>query len=122
MVEHFPSIRVLGTRIHMVEIPEAVACIEHWIQSENRTCRHVVNSGMHGVMEARRDVKLRGIFDSVDLFAPDGILMVLVARLRGFKLRKKNTGPDFLWEFARSANNRGYSSYFYGDEGQFCSA
>ena len=116
MVEQPPSIRVLGTKIHMVEIPEVVARMEHWIKNDHETCHHVVNSGMHGVMEAHRDAKLRGIFESVDLFAPDGILMVLVARLRGFKLKKKNTGPDVLWEFARSANEHGYSSYFYGDE------
>ena len=116
MVEQLPSIRVLGTKVHMVEIPEVVARMEHWIENDHETCHHVVNSGMHGVMEAHRDAKLRGIFESVDLFAPDGILMVLVARLRGFKLKKKNTGPDILWEFARSANEHGYSSYFYGDE------
>ena len=116
MVEQPPSIRVLGTKVHMVEIPEVVARMEHWIKNDRETCHHVVNSGMHGVMEAHRDAKLRGIFESVDLFAPDGILMVLVARLRGFKLKKKNTGPDVLWEFARSANAHGYSNYFYGDE------
>jgi N-acetylglucosaminyldiphosphoundecaprenol N-acetyl-beta-D-mannosaminyltransferase len=71
---------------------------------------------MHGVMAAHRDPKLRQIFKSVDLFALDGILMVLVARLRGFKIRKKYTGPDILWEFARSASENGYTNYFYGDE------
>lgn len=111
-----PSIRVLGTKVHMVEIPEVIACIERWVESDRDICHHVVNSGMHGVMEAHRDAKLRGIFESADLFAPDGILMALVARLRGFKITKKNTGPDVLWEFARTASEHGYSIYFYGDE------
>jgi N-acetylglucosaminyldiphosphoundecaprenol N-acetyl-beta-D-mannosaminyltransferase len=56
------------------------------------------------------------VFESVDLLAPDGILMILVARLHGFKLSKKKTGPDVMMEFARSASEHGYSSYFYGDE------
>ena len=111
-----PSILVLGTKVHMVEIPEVVACMERWIESDQKICHHVVNSGMHGVMAAHRDTDLRSIFESVDLFAPDGILMVLLARLRGFKLKKKNTGPDVLWEFARSASEHGYRNYFYGDE------
>ena len=114
--QEIPSIQVLGTKVHMVEIPEVVACMERWVESGQKNCHHVVNSGMHGVMAAHRDANLRSIFESVDLFAPDGILMVLLARLRGFKLSKKNTGPDVLWEFARSANEHGYSSYFYGDE------
>ncbi len=92
----------------MVEIPEVVARMEHWIKHDRGICHHVVNSGMHGVMAAHRDPKLSAIFDSVDLFAPDGILMVLVARFRGFKLKKKNTGPDVLWEFARASGAHGY--------------
>ena len=116
MIEQPPSIRVLGTKVHMVEIPEVITRMEHWIENDHGICHHVVNSGMHGVMAAHRDPKLGSVFESVDLFAPDGILMVLVARLRGFKLKKKNTGPDILWEFARSAGEHGYSSYFYGDE------
>jgi len=107
---------VLGTEVHMVEIPEIISRMEHWIEKEHETCHHVVNSGMHGVMAAHRDPQLRKIFKSVDLFALDGILMIMVARIRGFKIRKKNTGPDTLWEFARISSEKGYTNYFYGDE------
>jgi len=116
MSETPPSIQVLGTTVHMVEIPEVLALMEHWIKNEPGTCHHVVNSGMHGVMAAHRDTRLREVFKTVDLFALDGILMILLARFRGFKIRKKNTGPDILWDFARSASENGYTSYFYGDE------
>jgi len=115
-MEEPPSIWVLGTNVHMVEVPEVLARMEHWIKNETDTCHHVVNSGMHGVMAAHRDAKLREVFESADLFAVDGILMVLLARIRGFRIKKKNTGPDILWEFARSASENGYTSYFYGDE------
>lgn len=100
----------------MVEIPEIVATMAYWIENERETCHHLVNSGMHGVMAAHRDPELRIVFQTVDLFAPDGILMVILARLRGFKIRKKNTGPDVLVVFARFASEHGYTSYFYGDE------
>jgi N-acetylglucosaminyldiphosphoundecaprenol N-acetyl-beta-D-mannosaminyltransferase len=114
--QNTPSIQVLGTKVHMVEIPEIVSRMEHWIENEHGVCHHVVNSGMHGLIAAHRDSELHRIFKTVDLFAPDGILVVWLARLRGFKLRKKNTGPNILWEFARSADEHGYSCYFYGDE------
>ena len=116
MAEQPSSIQVLGIKVHMVEIPEVVARMEHWIKNDRSTCHHVVNSGMHGVMAAHRNTGLREIFRSVDLFALDGILMILVARFRGFKIRKSKTGPDLLWEFARTANEKGYTSYFYGDK------
>lgn len=99
----------------MVEIPDVLEQMVDWIENEKGTCHHVVNSGMHGVMAAHRDPNIKAIFKSVDLFAADGILMVILARIRGFKLHKKNTGPDILIEFARVANERGYTNYFYGD-------
>ena len=100
----------------MVENPDVLKHIEYWIKNESGFCHHIVNSGMHGVMAAYRDKKLRKVFSAVDLFAIDGILMILVARLRGFNIRKRNTGPDLLKEFARTANENGYTNYFYGDE------
>ena len=109
------SIHVLGIEIHMVEIPGIVSQMEYWIKYKNDVCHHVVNSGMHGVMAAQKNSSIRTIFKSVDLFAPDGIAMIFLARIRGFKINKKNTGPDVLLEFARKASNHGYSVYFYGD-------
>ena len=114
--QEIPSIRVIGTTVHMVEIPQVVQQMEYWIENEPGICHHLVNTGMHGVMAAHRSSALKQVFESVDLLAPDGILMVLIARIRGFKLSKKQTGPDVIREFARSASEHGYSSFFYGDE------
>ena len=114
--ETIPFVRVLGTRVHMIEIPDVVALMDHWIEAERDRSHHIVNSGMHGIMEAHRDDELKSVFNSVELFAPDGILMVLLGRLRGFRLNKKNTGPQLLWEFGHVANEKGYKYYIYGDE------
>lgn len=110
-----PSIHILGNRVHMVDNDVAIRIFEQWIKCESEVCHHVVNSGMHGIMEGRRDSKLRTIFDSVDLFIPDGILTVTVARLKGFRIRKQNVGPDLLWKFATIANENRYSYFLYGD-------
>ena len=113
-----PSIRVLGTRVHMVEIPGVVEAMDRWIIEEHDNYHHIVNSGMHGIMEAHKDPNLKSIMNTAELFAPDGILMVLVARIRGFAITKKNTGPQLLWEFGRVANKKRYSYYLYGDTEQ----
>lgn len=100
----------------MLEIPRVVAAMDDWIQSERNETHHIVNSGMHGIIEAHKHPELKTVFNSVELFAPDGILMVCVARLRGFHIRKRHTGPGLLTEFARVAHDKGYGCYFYGDE------
>ena len=110
-----PSIRILGNRVHMVENDEVVKILDRWISSERGVCHHVVNTGMHGIMEGRRDANLRAILDAADLFVPDGILAVTVARLKGFRIRKRNVGPDLLWSFATKANEKKYSYFLFGD-------
>jgi N-acetylglucosaminyldiphosphoundecaprenol N-acetyl-beta-D-mannosaminyltransferase len=113
--EQLPSLRVLGTRVHSVDIPGVMAAMERWILTERTRCHFVVNTGMHGIMEARRDPEFRTILNTADLFAPDGILLLLTARLRGHKIKKANTGPALLWEFARISETNGYKHFMYGD-------
>ena len=99
----------------MVEIPDVVWLMDHWIQSEADTCHHVVNTGMHGIMEAHRDPEFKDILNTAALLAPDGILVVQIARLRGFPLQKKKTGPELMWEFSKTAGERGYKYFILGD-------
>lgn len=109
------SIQILGTRMHMAEIPDVIEVMDHWIQAEPGEYHHVVNTGMHGVMEGHRNRDFKNILNSVDMLAPDGILAILIARLRGFKLNKKETGPELLWRFSEIAHRKGYSYYLLGD-------
>jgi N-acetylglucosaminyldiphosphoundecaprenol N-acetyl-beta-D-mannosaminyltransferase len=111
----FPSIRILGVRVDMVQIPDVVDAMSRWIEYRKGTCHQVVNTGMHGIMVAHRDPDFKKILNSCDLFFPDGISVIWVARLRGYTLRKKKTGPELLREFCKMASQRGYSNYFYGD-------
>lgn len=110
------NIRVLGVRVDMLEIQDIVATMHEWIEHEPTKCRHVINSGMHGIIASRRELGLKSLFEAADLFAPDGILMVLVSRIRGFKIRKSRTGPELLGEFSALADKEHYSYFLLGDE------
>ena len=109
-----PTFQVLGIRVHAVQIPDTLEHIERWI-GERDSCRYIVVTGMHGVMEARRHPDVKGIVNSADLFVPDGISLVWLARRRGFSLKKRVSGTDLMWEFFRLAEKKGYKVFFYGD-------
>ena len=112
--EPIPFIQVLGVRVHMLQVPGTLEIMERWLQERSK-CRFIVATGMHGVMEARRDPEFKSIVNSADLCVPDGMSLVWVARRRGFPLRRRVSGPDLMWEFLKLAETKGYSSYFYGD-------
>jgi len=99
----------------MVEIPDVVQIMDRWIETDRQRTHHVVNSGMHGIMAAHRSPEVKSILGDADLFAPDGISVILVARLRGYHIKKENTGPDLLWRFGEVADKKGYKYFIYGD-------
>ena len=70
---------------------------------------------MHGLMEAHRNSGFKNVLNSADLFAPDGILTILVGRVKGARIRKSETGPGLLNRFLSFAENRCYRHYLYGD-------
>ncbi len=116
MIMQLPScVRVLGVRVHTVRMPDVVALMEHWIEAERSKCHHVVNTGMHGIMEARNDADFKDILNAADLFFPDGISLIRVLRRRGFTLKKRDTGPELMREFCKLAARKGYKNFFYGD-------
>jgi N-acetylglucosaminyldiphosphoundecaprenol N-acetyl-beta-D-mannosaminyltransferase len=115
MVKKFPSIEILDNRVHMVQIPEVIELITHWIEKEPQKNHWIVVTGMHGIMEAYKDQNFKTILNSSDLFVPDGISLIWTARFYNFPLKRRVSGTDLMREFFKIANQKGYSSFFYGD-------
>ena len=109
------AVRVLSSRVHLLSVASTVDQMEDWVNARNGRCRRVTVSGFHGLLLADRDHKLHGVLNGAELWAPDGIAPVLVARLCGHRNVHRTTGTDLMLEFFRRANQREYTSYFYGD-------
>src|SRR6187399_3101991 len=65
---------VLGVGISAVSMDMAVDTITGWIEQGNQT--YVCVTGVHGVMESRRDPELRKIHNASGMTTPDGMPMV----------------------------------------------
>jgi N-acetylglucosaminyldiphosphoundecaprenol N-acetyl-beta-D-mannosaminyltransferase len=109
------TVRVLGSRVHLLSAASTVDQVEHWVNVRDGCCRRVTVSGFHGLLLADKDHKIHRVLNEAELWAPDGIAPVLVARMCGYRNVQRTTGTDIMLEFFRRANQREYSSYFYGD-------
>lgn len=112
-----PSVRILGSRVHMIGMRELTNVMERWVveHDRQRACRRIVVTGFHGIWEAHQHSDFKAILNSADLWIPDGIAPVWVARRKGFRDAQRTPGADVMQAFFDLANERGYSSYFYGD-------
>jgi N-acetylglucosaminyldiphosphoundecaprenol N-acetyl-beta-D-mannosaminyltransferase len=109
------SLRVLGSTVHLLPVTKTVDQIEAWVKAKDRCCRRVTVSGFHGLLHADKDQRMHSVLNGADLWVPDGIAPVLIAKLSGYHKVRRTTGTDLMLEFFRRANERAYSSYFYGE-------
>ena len=107
-----PRVDVLGVHVSAVSMAEAVTEIERWVTEDQR--RYVCVTGVHGVMESRRDPTLQRIHNDSGLTTPDGMPLVWCARAAGFGGVERVYGPDLMLEVCRAGVQAGWRHYFYG--------
>jgi N-acetylglucosaminyldiphosphoundecaprenol N-acetyl-beta-D-mannosaminyltransferase len=117
-----PYVRILGSRVHLVSASRTVDHIERWIQNRDGRCRQAIATGFHGLMEAYKNPDIRAIFNEADLWAPDGIAPVWLARMRKHRNAVRAPGAEIMLEFFKRAQEKHYRSYFYGDTDQTLAA
>jgi N-acetylglucosaminyldiphosphoundecaprenol N-acetyl-beta-D-mannosaminyltransferase len=103
---------ILGVGVNSINLDDAVATIEHWIGE--RSQNYVCVTGVHGVMESRRNETLRLIHNRAGLVTPDGMPLVWYSRLLGKSRTERVYGPDLMRRMTEVSASRGYRQFYYG--------
>lgn len=109
------KIQCLGSEVDLVTLSDIRNILREWVEAGDDTCRQMIVTGFHGLFRAYKDEYYRKVARSSDLWVPDGIAPVLLARLNGIKGVKRTPGMDIMRTYLELANEKGYSSFFYGD-------
>jgi N-acetylglucosaminyldiphosphoundecaprenol N-acetyl-beta-D-mannosaminyltransferase len=107
-----PRVDILGVGISAIDMTMAVEEIARWIKDGDR--HYVCVTGVHGVMESRRDPELLRIHNESGLTTPDGMPMVWAGRRAGARNMTRVYGPDLMLALAERAAANGWRSFFYG--------
>lgn len=114
MAVGFPVMDILGVHVHLVQNEQVLQTMEQWIARRSR-CHFIVNTGFHGLHVALEDEQFKRIVNSADLFSPDGIATVWLARLLGKELRQRATSAELMALYFEKGKRTGYRSFFFGD-------
>jgi len=106
------TINILGVPIATVNMHQAAAQIEEWIQNRKKT--YVTVTGVHGIMESQYDERVKRIHQTAGMCVPDGMPTVWIGRLYGHKNMSRVYGPDLMLEILKRSVKKGYSHFFYG--------
>src|SRR5216683_5422689 len=111
-----PSVDILGVRVDDVTYAEALGTLRQAIAS--RVPHVVTTPNPEFVMLARRDPAFRAVLDRAALNIPDGIGLVVTARLAGDRLRAHVQGTDLVLMLAAESAARGERWFLLGGFGQ----
>ena len=104
--------RVLGVRVSITNMHLAVETVDEFIRMGARG--YICVTGVHGVMESQSDRELLEIHNHSFLTVPDGMPLVWLGKLNGFRNMGRVYGPDFMIEVCARAAERGYKIFLCG--------
>lgn len=103
---------VLGVGVSALNLDLALAAIATAV--ERKTKGYVCVTGVHGVSEAQHDPEFRAILNRSFLNTPDGMPMVWMGRLQGFRQMGRVYGPDLMLRVCQWTQKQGASHFLYG--------
>jgi N-acetylglucosaminyldiphosphoundecaprenol N-acetyl-beta-D-mannosaminyltransferase len=103
---------IMGIPFDLIDYASTIEQIDWWRRS--RQCRYVTLTNAHGVMLSRTDRELKSALRDASLVLPDGISIILAARMLGVPHRGRVTGPSLLLRLCQWGVERGYRHFFYG--------
>ncbi len=107
-------VNILGVGISAVNMPTVLQTIEAWI--DRHESRYVCVSPVHSIMESQRDEHLRHIHNATGLVTPDGMPLVWLSRLMGFREVEQVCGSDLMLSVCGQFHftQQDYRHFFYG--------
>ena len=106
---------ILGVRVDDVTYPEALALLRRALA--DRAPHVVTTPNPEIVMAARRDPAYRAVLNRAALNIPDGVGLLLAARLRGETLRQHVQGTDLVHLLAAESPAAGWRWFLLGGWG-----
>lgn len=106
------SYYILGMRVDDVTFREALDLIHKYVRSGG--CHRIVTPNPEFAMAARRDAAFLEALNGSSLAIPDGIGLILAARLAGYRIREHVRGTDLVHRTAALCAREGYRMFLLG--------
>jgi len=111
--ENPSSIKILGTRVDAVGIPQIIQYMEDWI-AKNHQHNYIVVANVDTIVTSKFNIPMQEAVNQSSLSIPDGFPLLLLERLSGYPLKKRAYGPDLMHGFLKITEGKGYAHFFYG--------
>jgi N-acetylglucosaminyldiphosphoundecaprenol N-acetyl-beta-D-mannosaminyltransferase len=112
MVNPSSRYNILGVLVSAINMNIAVDTLRGWIDSREKN--YVCVSPAHSIMDAYHDRSFRDILNLSGLTTPDGMAIVWLLKMAGYKDVSRVYGPDLMLAVCEESVKRGWSQFLYG--------
>jgi len=103
---------ILGVGVNPVNMQVAVNGISIWISNNSKN--YVCVTPAHSIMDAQNDPEFNQILNHSGMTTPDGMAVVWLLKLHGFKYVSRVYGPDLMLAVCEESIKHGWGHFFYG--------
>jgi N-acetylglucosaminyldiphosphoundecaprenol N-acetyl-beta-D-mannosaminyltransferase len=105
-------VNILGVGVNPTTMSATLKLIDDHLCDDRKG--YVCVTGVHGIMEAQKNLDLRDTINSSLVTIPDGRPTVWVGWLSGFRWMRQVTGPHMMLNLCARSVEKGYTHFFYG--------
>jgi N-acetylglucosaminyldiphosphoundecaprenol N-acetyl-beta-D-mannosaminyltransferase len=105
---------IAGVDFDLIDVQRVLRSIRHWRGSGRQGLISLVNP--HSVLECRRDSEMHNAIRHSTLVLPDGIGIILGAKILSYAHSGRVSGPELLLYICDEGRRYGLTHYFYGGE------
>ncbi len=109
-----PRIPILGVIINPLNMGSTLIQVEKWVSE--KTQAYVCVAPAHSIMECVNNPALVPIFNNADMVTPDGMSIVWLLQLKGYKETRRVYGPDLLLAACHHGADKNWKHFFYGGD------
>lgn len=106
------KIDFLGIKIDNLSLDEALSKADEIV--EKRMPSYYCGVNLNQVVLYKENSRMKNIFDKAELLTIDGKPIIWISRLLGTPFKEKISGPDFMYETCKLANQKGYKVFLLG--------
>jgi N-acetylglucosaminyldiphosphoundecaprenol N-acetyl-beta-D-mannosaminyltransferase len=109
-----PRVNILGVRVSAIRMADALDTIGEWLA--RREPHYACVTPAHVVMDGYRNPDVRGWINRAGLATPDGMGIVWLLKIRGYRSVSRVYGPDLMLETCEHFLPDRRRHFFYGGE------
>ncbi|MBN2389055.1 MAG: WecB/TagA/CpsF family glycosyltransferase [Anaerolineales bacterium] len=103
---------IFGIEIHAWNYTQAVAQVVTWAREGQSRC--IYATSVHGLIEAMDHADFAEVLQQADMITPDGMPLVWVLRLKGYREQERVYGPTLTLHLLAAAAQAGLPVGFFG--------